>query len=66
MNVREQAIVLAVKADFLAYYQSQPDDAKALITVGDSKPDDKLDVTELATWTMICNQVINLDEALNK
>ena len=67
MNEREQAILLADRAAFLAYYQSQPDDAKALIAVGESKADDsKLDVSELATWTMICNQVINLDEALSK
>lgn len=66
MNEREQAIILEDKEAFLAYYQSRPDEAKALIAVGESKADDKLDVTELATWTMICNEVINLDEALNK
>ena len=66
MNEQEQAILLADREEFLAYYKSKPDDAKALITVGESKADDKLDITELATWTMICNQVINLDEALNK
>jgi len=66
MNEREQGILLADREAFLAYYQSKPDDAKALIAVGDSQADEKLDVSELAAWTMICNQVINLDEALNK
>jgi mono/diheme cytochrome c family protein len=66
MNDREAAILLADKGDFLAHYQSQPDDAKALVAVGDSKADEKLDVPLLAAWTIVCNQVMNLDEALNK
>ena len=41
-------------------------DAKALVAVGESKADEKLDVSALAAWTMVCNQVLNLDEALNK
>jgi hypothetical protein len=63
---KEQAILSASKQELLAYYQSKPDDAKALITFGQSKPDEKLDVSQLAAWTMVCNQVLNLDEALNK
>ncbi|MEO8497000.1 MAG: DUF1553 domain-containing protein, partial [Planctomycetota bacterium] len=66
MSEREQAILLSDQVEYLAYYQSKPDDAKALIAVGESKADDKLDVSDLAAWTMICNEVINLDEALNK
>ena len=66
MSDREQAIVLTSKQELLAYYESKPEDAKALITVGDSKADEMLDVTALAAWTMVCNQVMNLDEVLNK
>ncbi len=66
MNAPEQAIVLADKGEFLAYYQSQPEDAKSLISVGESKADQTLDASALAAWTLVCNQVMNLDEALNK
>ena len=66
MSDREQAIVLTSKQELLAYYESKPEDAKALINVGDSKADEMLGVTALAAWTMVCNQVMNLDEVLNK
>jgi mono/diheme cytochrome c family protein len=66
LNEREQAILLTDKQEFLAYYQREPDAARALIGVGESNPDEKLAVSQLAAWTMVCNQVMNLDEALNK
>ena len=66
MREEEIAIVQASKQELLNYYQSNSDDAQALIAVGESKTSDDLDAAELATWTMICNQIMNLDEALNK
>ena len=66
LNDQEQAIVLASKAKLLAHYQSSQDHALALIAVGASKADEQLDVAELAAWTMVCNQLMNLDEVLNK
>jgi hypothetical protein len=53
-------------ADLSAYYQSHPEDAQALITVGESKPDATLAPPTLAAWTMLVNQLLNLDEVLNK
>ena len=58
--------MLASKEKLLAYYQSTLEDARALIAVGESKANEQLDVAELAAWTLICNQVMNLDEVLNK
>jgi hypothetical protein len=66
LNQREQGVLLADKEEFLAYYRSKTDDAEALVAVGESKADATLDVATLAAWTMVCNQVMNLDEALNK
>ncbi len=63
---KEQDVLMADKEVFLAYYQSHPADAAALISVGESKPNQSLDPCGLATWTMVCNQVMNLDEVLNK
>jgi hypothetical protein len=34
--------------------------------VGESKVDESMDDVTLATWTMVCNQILNLDEVLNK
>ena len=63
---REFAILVASKIELFEYYESNPEDAKALIAVGESKADEKLDASELAAWSMVCNQVLNLDEVLNK
>jgi hypothetical protein len=52
--------------DLLAYYKDHGDDAKALITYGESKPDERFQPAELAAWTMLANQLLNLDEVLNK
>ena len=38
----------------------------ALLGVGDAKADDRLPRPELAAWTMVCSQLLNLDEVLNK
>ena len=62
----ERTIGMSSKKDLHDYYRSNPKDAKLLTAVGDSKPDAKLDAVQLATWTMVCNQIMNLDEALNK
>ncbi|MEZ6137418.1 MAG: DUF1553 domain-containing protein [Pirellulaceae bacterium] len=63
---RERQIVMASQQEIMAYYQAHPEDAQALLDVGDSKPQANLPSATLATWTMICNQIMNLDETLNK
>ena len=50
----------------LVEYKRDVSAAKKLITVGESKPDAKLDPSELAAWTMVANLVLNMDEVLNK
>jgi hypothetical protein len=49
-----------------AHYVAQQADAAALLGIGDAKADEKLPKTELAAWTMVCSQLLNLDEILNK
>lgn len=56
----------AASADLLSYYHGHAADAAALIKVGESKPDAKLDPAQLAAWTNLCNAMFNLDEVLNK
>jgi hypothetical protein len=66
LQPRERSILQTSKNDLRAYYQSHPEDAKALIAVGETKADEQLDPAEFAAWTMVCNQLMNLDETLNK
>ncbi len=62
----ELPVVKNSLAELTAYYRDHEADAKALITTGESKPDATLDPKTLAAWTMLANEVMNLDEVLNK
>ena len=42
------------------------EDVKALLAVGESKSDEALAQSELAAWTMVASQFLNLDEFLTK
>jgi hypothetical protein len=66
LRQEEVPIVQNSLKDLLAYYQSHVDDAKKLIAEGESKADPKLDPAMLAAWTMLTNELMNLDEVLNK
>jgi hypothetical protein len=61
----EQTIVKQSLAKLTAWYQAHPEDAKAVITIGASKPENDNAVL-LASWTMLTNQLMNLDEVLCK
>ncbi len=52
--------------EFLAYYQKSPKLAEKLLAVGESKADAQLDKPTLAAYTIVANQLMNLDEVLNK
>ena len=62
----ELAVVQASLAKLSAYYQSNPDEAVRLISVGESKADPAVAPATLAAWTMLANELMNLDEFLNK
>ena len=63
---RERKIARGSYEDFFAFYSSHNAEAEKLLRTGASKPDESLPTPELAAWTMLANQVLNLDEALNK
>jgi hypothetical protein len=66
LRAEETRLARAAAADLLAYYQAHADDARKLIAVGESKADPALDPPTLAAWTMVVNELMNLDEVLNK
>jgi hypothetical protein len=48
------------------HYTADPKAAKALVHEGESKTTASIPEPELASWTMIANEMMNLDETLNK
>ncbi len=62
----EKPIVSASLAGLVAEYKEKPADAAKLIAFGESKADPKLDAPTLAAWTMLVNELMNLDEVLCK
>jgi heat shock protein HspQ len=66
LNAAERDVVMNMKKELAEHYAAAPADAKTLIEEGERKPDPALEPVKLATWTMVCNQMLNLDEALNK
>ena len=65
-EAKERDIAKASYKDFLRHYDTRPDDARKLIAVGESKANSKLPTPEFAALTMLANELMNLDEVLNK
>jgi hypothetical protein len=63
---REGAVVADSLAKLLAFYGAHAEEAKQLIETGESQPDASLDPANLAGWTMLANELMNLDEVLTK
>ena len=66
LRPEEREIVLGVLADLRQHYAGAEEDAKALMEVGESEVAAEAPVAELAAYTMVANQMMNLDEVLNK
>jgi hypothetical protein len=66
LEPREKAVVERSYKGFLSHYDAKPGEAKKLLATGESPYDRQLSAQELAAWTMVASQVLNLDEALNK
>jgi len=50
----------------LAEFKAKPEAATELLSIGESKRDEKLDVSELAAYTTIASMLLNLDEVITK
>ena len=66
LNANEQAVAARSLMELESFYKGHAKEAKELITVGESKAAPALQPEQLAAWTMLVNQFMNLDEVLNK
>jgi hypothetical protein len=62
----EQAVIEQSLDQLAEFYAAHADETEKLLTVGESKADATVPRAELAAWTMVVNQLMNLDETLNK
>jgi hypothetical protein len=62
----ERAIVKQLEQHAETEYAKNLEAAKELTGIGESPRDDQLPAAELAAWTLVASQVMNLDESLSK
>jgi hypothetical protein len=66
LAANEREVAQRAYDDFFDLYRASPDEARALLAVGDSPVDEALPAVESAAWTMLTSELMNLDEVLNK
>jgi hypothetical protein len=65
-DFQERAVLLDQAQAALAEYRQHSDEAKALLSVGDTRSDPRLNQNELAAWTTVASIILNLDETITK
>ncbi|MCS7046965.1 MAG: DUF1553 domain-containing protein, partial [Gemmataceae bacterium] len=65
-SAAEIAVLLNGYQRALKNYQADREAAVRLLSVGESKRDERLDVAELAALTAVANTILNLDEVLTR
>ena len=66
LRPEELVVVRASVERLIAFYQSHPEDATKLIAVGELKAIPGQEPVMVAAWTMLANELMNVDEVLNK
>jgi hypothetical protein len=66
LTAAERKIVSANAGDLLAHYEADPTETAKLLAVGESQTDENVNWPKLAAYTMVANELMNLDEVLNK
>jgi hypothetical protein len=63
---REAAVLTKSAETFRRKFDTEPEAAESLLAVGESVRDEAIPPAELAEWTMVASQFLNLDEFLTK
>ena len=66
LDPAERRIAKTSFDNFAKYYGAHADEARKLLAHGERKPDPGLPAAEYAALTMLTNEMMNLDEVLNK
>ena len=65
-SIEEVALLQQLLEKHRDYYASHAADAEALLKVGVTPRDEKLDVAELAAWTSVSRALLNLNETISR
>jgi len=66
LSSKERPVLRKMHESALKTYHADGDAAKSLLAVGESKSDEHLPAAELAAWTLVASEIMNLDESLTK
>ncbi|MGB1937431.1 MAG: hypothetical protein ACPHVK_08060, partial [Akkermansiaceae bacterium] len=66
LDTSEKEIASVSLEQITEQFKAQPEEAAKLIGVGEKPADPSLAPEELAAWTVIASQMLNLDETLTK
>lgn len=58
----ESRMLLSLLKAARKQYEADPEAAKQLLSVGNSKTNDEIDEVDLAAWTVVCRAILNLHE----
>ena len=62
----ELDVLVSAAREQLKRYRADPSSASALLKIGESRYDGKLDPTEMAAMTTVASMILNLDETITK
>jgi hypothetical protein len=65
-TAQENEILTGLLADRKSFYKAHPDEAAKALKIGESPRDKRLNPIEHASWMIVCNMILNLDEALTQ
>jgi mono/diheme cytochrome c family protein len=65
-SARETRLLRDLARAQLAEYRRNPAAARALLEVGESRPEAGVSAAELAAWTMVASTILSMDEAITK
>lgn len=63
---REMEVLLRVYEEQLNEFKANGEAAVEFVSVGESKPNEELNKSELAAWTAVASTIMNLDETITK
>jgi hypothetical protein len=63
---RMASVLTSSLAQMTKHYAADPSAAQELVKVGESKSDPSIPAPELAAWTMVASEMLNLDETVTK